>query len=339
MSADLPKQVTYRRLGKSGLKVSSIILGCMTYGNKGRAEWVIEDEEEAFKHFAAAWEAGINTWGESEAAYSNGDSEILVGKALRNLEIPRSEVVLLTKAYGTVVKDPRINANDIGDPNKSRDYVLTHGLSRKHLFQSVQDSLRRLQVDYIDVFQCHRFDYDTPIEETMDALHDLVKAGLFAAMQNYAKSKNQTTFISMQNFYNAAYREEEREMLPVCRQLGVGVIPWSPLAKGYLTRPWSEGSTRSNSDKAIKKFSIGGEADQEAINEALEKVAKARGYSMAQVAIAWILSNPDVTAPIVGSTKVESFAELAAATHIKLSAEEIASISAPYRPRAIIGHA
>ncbi|ORY46229.1 NADP-dependent oxidoreductase domain-containing protein [Leucosporidium creatinivorum] len=349
--------VEYVRLGSSGLKVSKIILGTMSYGVRKWADWVIEDEAEVLSHFKAAWDAGINTWDTADV-YSNGVSEILVGKAIKQLKIPRSELVILTKAWNVVRKDPGSHPSSGGDPNKSREYVNAHGSSRKHLFDAVKASLARLGTDYIDLFQLHRFDYDTPIEETMDALHDLVKSGVvryigmsscyayqFHAMQAYAKSKNQTQFISIQDIYNPIYREEEREMFPTAKLFGTGIIPWSPLARGYLTRPWKTAqgnSTRNESDPGYSKYLGEGNAAEEqalqAINEAIEEVAIARGYSMAQVALAWVLANPNVTAPIIGTTKLDSIRELVEATHIKLSAEEVQSISSPYRPRSILGH-
>ncbi|ORY72240.1 NADP-dependent oxidoreductase domain-containing protein [Leucosporidium creatinivorum] len=356
MSSELPTTVGYTRLGNSGLKVSKVILGTMTYGNSGWASWVLE-EEESIPHFKAAWEAGINTW-DTANVYSNGDSERIVGKAIKAIGMPRDEVVILTKVHMVVQKDPKAHPSALKDPN-SRDYVNAKGLSRKHIFDSVKASLARMDIEYIDLLQCHRFDPETPIEETMDALHDLVKMGLvryigmsscyayqFHAMQAYAASKNQTKFVSMQDFYNPVYREEEREMFPTCKLFGVGIIPWSPLARGYLTRPWKSqesNTTRAQTDPNYGKFVGLGNPKEEsflqAINEAIEKVAVARGYSMAQVALAWVMSNPNVTAPIIGSTKLDSIKELVQATHIKLTDEELQSISSPYQPRQILGHA
>ncbi|KAM0792283.1 hypothetical protein ACM66B_004973 [Microbotryomycetes sp. NB124-2] len=345
-------QVGYVNLGKSGLKVSKLILGCMSYGVKGWADWVLE-EEEALPHFERAWKMGINTW-DTANVYSNGQSEVIVGKAIKKYNIPRDQVVVLTKVFMTVQSDVNAHPSALKDQN-TREYVNAHGLSRKHIFDSVKASLKRLDTDYIDVLQCHRFDYETPIEETMDALHDLVKMGLvryigmsschayqFHAMQNYAKSRNQTMFVSMQDFFNAAYREEEREMFKVCEMFGTGVIPWSPLARGYLTRPWREqNTTRAKSDPNYAKFvGLGNPTEEKAlqqINEAIEKIARNRGLSMAQVSVAWAMSNKHVTAPIIGSTKIDSIEELVRAVDIKLTQEEIDAISAPYRPRGILG--
>ncbi|KAL8292958.1 hypothetical protein RQP46_000652 [Phenoliferia psychrophenolica] len=371
MAATLPSKVGYVRLGNSGLKVSKVILGCMSYGNSGWSSWVLE-EEESMRHFEAAWKLGINTW-DTANVYSGGDSEEvgfqahlrrlvpipcrrLIGKAIKKFNIPREELVILTKAFMNVGKDPRAHPSTYKDLDNT-GYVNRHGSSRKALFDAIKESLARMDLEYVDVFQLHRFDKETPIEETMDALHDIVKLGLaryigmsscyayqFAAMQNYAKSKGQTMFISMQDFYNPIYREEEREMFPTLDMFGVGSIPWSPLARGYMTRPWKDqGATlRATSDPNFARFcGLGDPAEEaplQAINSAVEKIAKARGYSMAQIALAWVLSNKTVSAPIIGSTKLESITELAQATHIVLTDEEIQEISSSYRPRKVLGH-
>jgi len=241
------KPVGYVRLGNSGLKVSRIILGCMSYGSPEWQSWVL-GEEEGIKHIKFALDNGINTF-DTANAYSNGLSEIILGKALKQFNVPREEVVIMTKVFFLVAKSP--SDGFIMDPG-AKGYVNRHGLSRKHIFDSIKASLERLQVDYVDVLQCHRFDPETPIEETMHALNDVVKAGharyigmsscfawQFYAMQNYAILKNLTPFISMQNHHSLLYREEEREMFPLLKHLGVGCIPWSPLARGMLTRPWN----------------------------------------------------------------------------------------------------
>ncbi|GAA5888034.1 hypothetical protein JCM6882_000257 [Rhodosporidiobolus microsporus] len=355
MSEQLSDKVGYVRLGNSGLKVSKIILGTMSYGNKGWAEWVLE-EKESIEHFKLAYELGINTW-DTANVYSNGDSERIIGKAIKELNIPRERLVILTKVCMVVQDEPGLHPSTLKNPDE-QGYVNRYGLSRKHIFDSVRQSLDRMGLDYIDVLQCHRFDKDTPVEETMDALHDLVKMGLVRyigmsscyayqlhQMQNYAKSKNQTQFISMQDFYAPIYREEEREMFPTCDLFGMGVIPWSPLARGYCTRPWREqdSTTRAKSDPNFARFvGLGNKTEEaalKAINEAVEKVANDRGYSMAQVALAWVMAQKNVTAPIIGSTRTEALRELAQATHIKLTDEELESISKPYLPRGILGHA
>ncbi|BGO89680.1 hypothetical protein NBRC10512v2_001635 [Rhodotorula toruloides] len=354
-AAKLEEKVTeYVRLGNSGLKVSKVILGCMSYGLKSWADWVLEGDE-ALEHFKVAYDLGINTWDTADV-YSNGESERLCGQALKKYKIPREKVVILTKCFMTVADDPNLHPSKLANPDQ-KGYVNNHGLSRKHIFAAVDASLERLGVDYIDVLQCHRFDPETPIEETMDALHDIVKSGKvryigmsscwawqFHQMQAYAKSRNQTMFISMQDFYTAVYREEEREMFPTCKVFGTGILPWSPLARGYLTRPWrdQDSTNRAKSDPNFAKFvGLGNKLEEEMlqkINEAVEKVAKDRGVSMAQIATAWVLSNPLVTAPIIGSTRVEAIHEAAAATHIELTEDEIKAISEPYRPRGILGH-
>ncbi|CEQ39917.1 SPOSA6832_01489 [Sporobolomyces salmonicolor] len=343
----------------------------MSYGLKSWANWVLE-EEESMKHFKLAYDLGINTW-DTANVYSNGISEVLVGKAIKELKIPRENLVLLTKVsfplvFMTVADDPNVHPSKLQDPD-SQGYVNRHGLSRKHIFDSVKASLERMGVDYVDVLQCHRFDAETPLEETMDALHDVVKAGYaryigmsscwawqFHAMQNYAKSKggkpcNLTRHLqrgftmhlgsstdppsSDIDFYSPIYREEEREMFPTVKLFGCGVIPWSPLARGFMTRPWREqGNTeRGKSDPNFAKFvGLGNPAGN------VEKIAKDRGVSMAQVSLAWVLAQPTVTAPIIGSTRVEAIKELAQATHLKLTEEEIKAISEPYKPRGILGH-
>ncbi|BGP38024.1 hypothetical protein JCM10450v2_001957 [Rhodotorula kratochvilovae] len=354
--SDLEERITsYPRLGKSALKVSKVILGCMSYGNKGWANWVLEGEE-ALEHFKVAYDLGINTW-DTANVYSNGDSERLVGQAIKKYQLPRENLVILTKLAMVVADDPHTHPSKIQNPDQL-GYVNRYGLSRKHIFDSVDQSLERLGLDYIDVLQVHRFPADSSLEELMVALHDVVKSGKvryigmsscyayqFHAMQAFARENKLTQFISMQDFYTAVYREEEREMFPTCELFGAGIIPWSPLARGYLTRPWREQNTteRASSDPNFAKFvGLGNPLEEEAlqkINEAVEKIAKDRGVSMAQVALAWVMSNPLVTAPIVGSTRVEALREAAAATHLKLSEDEIKAISEPYRPRGILGHA
>ncbi|CAE6480094.1 unnamed protein product [Rhizoctonia solani] len=324
------KKMTYVRLGNSGLKVSRLILGLMSYGSKEWGNWILE-EEEAIQHIKTAYEAGIQTFDTADM-YSNGESERILGKAIKQLNLPRDEIVVMTKLYGVVGRNP--GDHYIGDPQKAEanGYVNQYGLSRKHIFESIKHSLERLQLDYVDVFQCHRFDYNTPIEETMQALHDIVKAGYaryigmsschayqFHAMQNYAINNNLTPFISMQNHYNLLYREEEREMIPTLKMFGVGMIPWSPLARGTLARPFDESSLRSQTDP-------------------VEKIAKSRGISMAQVGLAWNLSKDYTSAPIIGITNLKNFEDTIAAINVKLTEEEIKSLEEPYNPRGIVGH-
>lgn len=334
-------------MGKSGLKVSKIILGTMQYGSSEWQQWVL-GEEEAIKHIKAAYDAGIQTF-DTANVYSNGLSEIILGKAIKELKLPRDEIVVLTKVYNTVAREygtnfvsNAINPDDVG-------YVNQHGLSRKHIFESVKHSLERLQLDYIDVLQCHRFDYTTPIEETMQALHDVVQAGYvryigmsscyawqFHAMQNYAINNKLTPFISMQNHYNLLYREEEREVFPTLKHFGVGSIPWSPLARGLLTRPLVDQTTRGESDWSIAKYK--GALGTTEILARVEEIAKKRGVSMAQIGIAWILSKEGVSAPIVGTTSLKNLEDIIAGVHLTLTEEEIKYIEEPYEPTNIIGH-
>jgi len=336
------KKVSYVRLGSSGLKVSQIILGCMSYGSSEWMKWLLP-EEESIKHIKAAYDAGINTF-DTANVYSNGHSEIVLGKAIKQLNLPRDEIVVMTKVFYPVARGfEYTNADKEG-------YVNQHGLSRKHIFESIRHSLERLQLDYVDVLQCHRFDEDTPIAETMQALHDVVKAGYvryigmsscwawqFHAMQNYAINNKLTPFISMQNHYNLIYREEEREMFPTLKHLGVASIPWSPLARGLLTRPYGNDTTRSQSDPLIKGYSMN--AGTEEIINRVEKIAKARGISMARVSLAWIMSQEGVSAPIVGTTSLENLYDLLGAVDVKLTEEEKTELEAPYIALAAFGHA
>ncbi|WOO85552.1 Versiconal hemiacetal acetate reductase [Vanrija pseudolonga] len=337
-------KMPYVRLGKSGLKVSKIILGCMSYGSSEHQAWIL-DEAESIKHVEYAYSRGINTF-DTANVYSDGQSEVVLGKALRALNVAREAYVVLTKVYFPL---GRSKTSDLNTPA----HVNQHGLSRKHIFASVKASLERLGLEYVDVLQCHRFDYDTPIEETMQALHDVVQAGLaryvgmsschayqFHQMQNYAITHNLTPFVSMQNFHNAAYREEEREMVPTLKIFGTGMIPWSPLMRGFLARPWAaEETTRVKTDAMYKGRGVHlPDASRKAVNEVVEAIAKQRGVSMAQVALAWSISNEFVTAPIVGSTSLDKLAELIDAVHIKLTPEEKKAIDEVYEPRSIVGH-
>jgi len=339
------KKVSYVRLGTSGLKVSQIILGCMSYGSPEWVKWVLP-EEESIKHIKAAYDAGINTF-DTANVYCNGRSEIVLGKAIKQHNLPRDEIVVMTKVFFTVGRGYAIAINS-GD---SDGYVNQHGLSRKHIFESVKHSLERLQLDYVDVLQCHRFDKDTPIAETMQALHDVVQAGYvryigmsscwawqFHAMQNYAINNKLTPFISMQNHYNLLYREEEREMFPTLKHLGVGAIPWSPLARGLLTRPYGNDTVtvRSESDTSIKGYNKN--AGTEEIINTVEKIAKAKGISMAQLSLAWIMSQEGVTAPIVGTTSLENLYDLLGAVDVKLTEEEKKELEAPYIAQVAFGH-
>ncbi|CAL1707761.1 unnamed protein product [Somion occarium] len=341
------KKMPYVQLGKSGLKVSKIILGCGSYGSSQWADWVIEDEQEAFKHIKFAYDHGIQTFDTADM-YSNGQSEIILGKAIRELQLPRDELVIMTKVFFPVGKNHTtgLNPDEIGLVNQ-------YGLSRKVRCFSVSSFLERLQLDYVEVLQW-KFDLNTPIEETMQALHDVVKTGYaryigmsscyayqFHAMQNYAISHNLTPFISMQNHYNLVYREEEREMFPTLKLFGVGAIPWSPLARGFLTRPLSVSTKRSETDKYAQQLSTirdldGPSVDTQDIVNRVEELAKKKGVTMAQIGTAWILAKDGVTAPIVGSTNLKNLEDLVAAVHISLSEDKF--LEEAYKPSAVLGH-
>ncbi|KAG8999026.1 hypothetical protein FRB90_012173 [Tulasnella sp. 427] len=328
----------YVRIGKSGLKVSRLILGCMSYGSPEWAGWVLP-EEEGIKHIKAAYDMGINAF-DTANLYSNGLSEVILGKAIKQHNLPRDEIVVMTKLWGTVARTTSealawASQEELG---KNR-YTNQQGLSRK--------------LDYIDLLQCHRFDPNTPIEETMQALDDVVKAGYvryigmsscyawqFHKMQNYACQYNLTQFISMQNFHNAIYREEEREMVPLLQDLGVGMIPWSPLARGFLTRKVAEDSVRGQTDQFFKAANVNAQQDSFCldINAKVAEISEKRGISMAQVALAWSLSKPFVSAPIVGTTSLDKLKDLVQGVSVKLTEEEVKSIDELYRPRAISGH-
>ena len=320
----------YTRLGRSGLTVSQLCLGCMTYGDttKGwHGDWLL-GEEEARPFFAQALDAGINFF-DTANGYSGGTSEQITGKLLNEMA-RRDEIVVATKAFIPWRQ---------GTPN-------TGGLSRKSLMQAVDDSLARLGMDYIDLYQIHRWDDTTPIEETMEALHDIVKAGKaryigassmyawqFAKAQEGARANGWTCFISMQNQLNLLYREEEREMLPLCADQGVGVIPWSPLARGRLARVLGEETVRSKTD-GFGKVIYPEDATDNAIITALAQLAEQRGQAMASLALAWHFTRPVVASPIIGASKPHHIEAALAALDLSLSAEELAAIEGPYRPKA-----
>ena len=328
----------YVRLGKSGLKVSRICLGCMTYGAAangelgfGRHAWAL-DEEQSQPFFKQALDLGINFF-DTANVYSSGASEEVLGWFLK-ANTRREAVVVATKIHGPMRDEPN-----------------GRGLSRKEVFFEAEQCLRRLGTDYIDLFQIHRWDNETPIEETLDALNDLVRSGKvryigassmfawqFAKTLYLADQKGWTRFVSMQNHLNLLYREEEREMLGLCREEGIGVLPWSPLARGRLTRPWqSETTKRFETDQfARSMYSRTEEADRTVV-ESLGAVASKRGVPYAQVALAWLLSKQVVTSPIVGATKPHHLQDAAAALAVKLDAEEIAQLEAPYQPHPVLG--
>ena len=321
----------YLRLGGTGLKVSRICLGCMTYGRPtGRWPWALE-EEESRPFFQRALELGINFF-DTANVYTAGASEEVVGKALRDFA-RRDAIVIATKVCGVM------------GPGQNEA-----GLSRKHIMSSIDASLRRLGTDYVDLFQIHRWDYDTPIEETMEALHDVVKAGKaryigassmfawqFAKALYTADLHGWTRFVSMQPHYNLIYREEEREMLPFCADQGIGVIPWSPLARGLLTRRPADGETARAQGDAYAKSLYGRENDQ-IIIERVGEIAAERGVAYAQVALAWMLSKPVVTSPIIGASKMQHLEDAVASLAIHLSVEEIQRLEEPYQPHPVAGH-
>ncbi|CAE6480741.1 unnamed protein product [Rhizoctonia solani] len=346
------RKMSYVRLGNSGLKVSRLILGLMSYGNKEWDEWIL-DEEEGIKHIKTAYDAGIQTF-DTANVYSSGDSERILGKAIKQLNLPRDEIVVMTKMYHLVTRD-NSELKWVGDGDSpqadAKGYANQYGLSRKHIFESIKHSLDRLQLDYVDVLQCHRFDYHTPIAETMQALHDVVKAGYaryigmsschayqFHAMQNYAIANNLTPFISMQNQHSLVYREEEREMMPTLKMFGVGMIPWSPLSQGILARPYEATSLRGEKSRFSGMWAKTKEDNKEVILR-VEKIAKARAISMAQVAIAWSLSKDVVSAPIIGTTKLSNLHDLLGVLDVKLTEEEIKQLEEPYVYQAIQGYA
>ncbi|KAG9316338.1 aryl-alcohol dehydrogenase [Chiua virens] len=270
-----------------------------------------------------SYDAGINTFDTADM-YSNGESEVILGKAIKKLNLPRDEIVVMTKVYNVVGRTPGEKLFRSAVHPDKMGYVNQRGLSRKHIFQSIKHSLERLQLDYVDVLQCHRFDKETPIEETMQALHDVVKAGYarYIGMSScwayqlghtdipidYAIANHLTPFISMQNHHSLIYREEEREMFPTLKMFGVGCIPWSPLARGLLTRPLSEQTIRGQTDLGIRNY-IQNETDKDIVSR-LEEVAKQKGASMAQTALAWSLARDVVTAPIVGTTSLDNLLDL-----------------------------
>ncbi|KAH9857414.1 Aldo/keto reductase [Lenzites betulinus] len=336
----------YVRLGNSGLKISRIILGCMSYGSPEWQSWVLP-EAEAIKHIKFAFDHGITTF-DTANSYSNGLSEIIVGKAIKELNLPREELVIMTKLCVPILPDYATYFYGLGKKPEELGIINQYGLNRKHIFESVKASLERLQLEYIDVLQCHRFDYNTPIQETMQALHDVVRAGYvryigmsscyayqFHQMQNYAIQNNLTPFISMQNHYSLLYREEEREMFPTLKAFGVGSIPWSPLARGMLTRPLNTESKRAESDKLLGWYHNAATAT---IISRVEELAKRKGISMAQISIAWILSKDGVSAPIVGSTNLRNLEDILGGLKVTLTPEEITYLEESYHPLNIMGH-
>ncbi len=326
----------YVRLGRSGLKVSKLALGCMSYGDPGWRPWV-QNEPAARPFFRRAVEAGINFFDTADM-YSMGVSEEVTGRLLREL-IARDDMVIATKVHFPMGPGPNMG-----------------GLSRKHIVQACEASLARLGVDAIDLYQIHRFDPDVPMDETLEALHDLVRAGKvrylgassgpawrMAQALSLSERRGWARFVSMQNHYNLLYREEEREMIPLCLEEGVGLMPWSPLARGTLTRPRpTDGKVRNDrtarsasDDYSPKLYDQSSDWD---VVDAVEQVARNRGVAMAEVALAWLLGRPGVSAPIVGATKLEHLEAALRAVSLRLTPEETAALEAPYRPHNVRGH-
>jgi aryl-alcohol dehydrogenase (NADP+) len=324
----------YVNLGKTGLKVSRLCLGMMTYGSKTWREWVLE-EPEARPFVKRALDAGINFFDTADV-YSLGESEQILGNLVKNLGVKRETVVIATKVNGVM-------SDDIND----------RGLSRKHIMDSIDRSLRRLQTDYVDLYQIHRWDYEVPIEETMEALHDVVRAGKaryigassmyawqFAKAQYVADLHGWTRFVSMQNHYNLVYREEEREMIPFCIDQGVGLIPWSPMARGFFAGNRKRGgggeTTRSNTDPFANQLYFR-ESDF-TVAERVQKIAEEHGFSGPQIALAWMLHKPHISAPIIGASKMEHLDQAIAALDVKLSVDEIKRLEELYQPHPVLGH-
>ncbi|TWF47860.1 aldo/keto reductase [Neorhizobium alkalisoli] len=323
----------YTRLGNTGLEVSRLCLGCMSYGepDRGSHPWTLtEDESRPF--LRKAIELGINFF-DTANVYSDGTSEEILGRAIRDYSA-RDDIVIATKVNGRMKPGPN-----------------GAGLSRKAILSEIDASLKRLGTDYVDLYQIHRFDHHTPIEETLEALHDVVKAGKarylgassmyawqFSKMLVVSKANGWTRFVSMQNHVNLLYREEEREMLPLCNAEGIGVIPWSPLARGRLTRDWSEQSNRSETDEIGKGLytQTTEEADRRVV-ATVASIAQERGISRAQIALAWVLAKSEITAPIIGATKLQHLDDAVAALAVSLSTAEIDALESNYIPHAVVG--
>jgi 1-deoxyxylulose-5-phosphate synthase len=322
----------YTKLGRTGLDVSRICLGCMSYGggSLGNHAWSL-GEEESRPFIKKALEAGINFF-DTANRYSLGNSEEILGRAIADFA-RRDEVVIATKVYGRMRPGPN-----------------GAGLSRKAIFAEIDNSLRRLGMDHVDLYQIHRFDHETPIEETLEALHDIVKSGKaryigassmhawqFARALGIAEKNGWTRFVSMQNLVNLLYREEEREMLPLCAAEGIGVIPWSPQARGKLSRDWNYTSIRTETDEALGRLFARTEEADKKVADRVAEVAKRRGIARAQVALAWLLSKPVITAPIVGATKLQHLDDALESVNVALGTEEISALEEPYVPHAVVG--
>lgn len=324
----------YTNLGKTGMKVSRLCLGMMSYGSKKWRTWVLE-EEETKPFIKRALDVGINFFDTADV-YSLGESERVTGNILKELGVRREDIVVATKVNGQM-------SDDINDK----------GLSRKHILDSIDKSLRRMQMDYVDLYQIHRWDYETPIEETLEALNDVVRAGKaryigassmfawqFAKALHTSEKHGWTRFISMQNHYNLVYREEEREMIPLCIDQGIGLIPWSPMARGFLAGNRKRGgggdTERANNDPFGDSMYFRDEDFN--VVDCVAEIAKERGVSQSQIALAWVLNKPFIHSPIIGSTKMDHLDQAIAALDIKLSEDEMKKLEEPYRPHSVLGH-
>lgn len=342
----------YVQLGNSGLRIAPIGVGCMSYGDpKGRWSWTLP-ESEALPVLKYCYDKGLNFY-DTANTYSNGISEEILGKAIKKFNWRRENLVIATKLYAPVGRDQEQPLQMSEEDRDANGYLNMYGLSRKHIFESVDASLKRLDLPYVDLLQIHRWDPHTPPKETMEALHDVVKSGKVRYIgassmrahqlleyQYTARMNGWTEFISMQNLYNATYREEEREMFPACQKFGMGGIPWSPIAMGLLARPWDKFGDTSRGQSQGAGF-LGqpiSEADKK-INEVIQKIAKDRNVSMAVVAIAWTLSKPYISSPILGLSKPERVDEAIQATEFVLTDEEISEIEKHYVPKNVFGHA
>jgi 1-deoxyxylulose-5-phosphate synthase len=324
----------YTNLGKTGMKISRLCFGMMSYGAKSWRDWVL-DEEQAKPFVRRALDAGINFFDTADV-YSLGESEKITGNLLKFFGVRRENVIVATKVNGQMSED--INAK---------------GLSRKHILDSIDKSLKRLQMDYVDLYQIHRWDHEVPIEETMEALNDVVRAGKaryigassmyawqFAKAQHTAQSHGWSRFVSMQNHYNLVYREEEREMIPLCLDQGVGLIPWSPMARGFFAKNRKPGgggeTTRAKSDPFANQLYFREEDFQ--VASLANEIADARGVTGSQIALAWILSKPHINSPIIGATKMDHLEQAIATLDIKLTDDEVKKLEEPYKPHPILGH-
>ena len=324
----------YANLGRTGLKVSRLCLGMMSYGSKKWRSWILE-EEEARPFVQRALEAGINFFDTADV-YSTGESERVTGNLLRHFGVKRENIIVATKVNGQM-------SDDVND----------RGLSRKHILDAIDKSLRRLGMDYVDLYQIHRWDYETPIEETMEALNDVVRAGKaryigassmfawqFSKAQYTAQSRGWTRFVSMQNHYNLVYREEEREMIPLCLDQGVGLIPWSPMARGFFAGDRKRGGGGETARAKNDPFANGLYFREEdfTVAERVAEVAGEHGVTGSQIALAWMLNKPHITSPIIGATKMDHLEQAIAALEIKLADDEVKRLEESYKPHPVLGH-